>query len=121
MHRPWDHAIDLIPDRPPWKCCGIYSLTPTEEMALQDWLKESLQKGYIRPSKSPMASSFFFVSKKDGKLHPVQNYIPLNDIMVKNEAPLPLISDLLTNYARPATLLNWTLLGIQQRLYQERR
>ena len=42
-----------------------------------------------------MASSFFFVVKKDGKLCPVQNYIPLNDITVKNEAPLPLISDLL--------------------------
>ena len=42
-----------------------------------------------------MASSFFFIAKKDGKLRPVQNYIPLNDITVKNEAPLPLISDLL--------------------------
>jgi transposase InsO family protein len=94
-HRPWDHAIDLIPNAPPWKRCGIYSLTPVEEAALKDWLQESLQKGYIRPSKSPMASSFFFVAKKDGKLRPVQNYIPLNDITVKNEAPLPLISDLL--------------------------
>ena len=42
-----------------------------------------------------MASSFFFVAKKDGKLQPVQNYISLNDIIVKNEAPLPLITDLL--------------------------
>jgi hypothetical protein len=94
-HRPWDHAIDLIPNAPPWKCCSIYSLTPLEETALKEWLADSLKKGYIRPSKSPMASSFFFVAKKDGKLRPVQNYIPLNDITVKNEAPLPLISDLL--------------------------
>jgi hypothetical protein len=42
-----------------------------------------------------MASPFFFVVKKDGKLRPVQNYIPLNDVMIKNEAPLPLITDLL--------------------------
>ena len=94
-HRPWDHAIELIPNAPPWKWTGIYSLTPLEEQALKEWLHDSLKKGYIRPSKSPMASSFFFVAKKDGKLRPVQNYIPLNDIMVKNEAPLPLISDLL--------------------------
>ena len=79
----------------PWKCCGIYSLTPIEEVALKDWLRESLRKGYICPSQSPMASSFFFVGKKDSKLRPVQNYIPLNDITIKNEAPLPLISDLL--------------------------
>jgi hypothetical protein len=94
-HRPWDHAIDLIPDRPPWRCCRLYSLTPLEEAALKDWLQESLRKGYIRPSKSPMASPFFFVAKKDGKLRPVQNYIPLNDVTIKNEAPLPLITDLL--------------------------
>ena len=94
-HRPWDHAIELIPNAPPWKRTGIYSLTPLEEQALKEWLHDSLEKGYIRPSKSPMASSFFFVAKKDGKLRPVQNYIPLNDITVKNEAPLPLISDLL--------------------------
>jgi hypothetical protein len=42
-----------------------------------------------------MASPFFFVAKKDGKLRPVQNYIPLNDVTIKNEAPLPLITDLL--------------------------
>jgi hypothetical protein len=94
-HHPWDHTIDLIPNAPPLKRCGIYSLTPIEETMLKEWLHESLRKGYIRPSKSPMASSFFFVAKKDGKLRPVQNYIPLNDITVKNEAPLPLISDLL--------------------------
>jgi hypothetical protein len=41
-HRPWDHAIDLIPDRPPWRRCGLYSLTPLEEAALKDWLQESL-------------------------------------------------------------------------------
>ena len=42
-----------------------------------------------------MASCLFFVTKKDRKLRPVQNYILLNDITVKNEAPLPLITDLL--------------------------
>ncbi len=42
-----------------------------------------------------MASPFFFVDKKDGKLHPVQDYRHLNDITVKNAAPLPLIPDLI--------------------------
>ena len=78
------------------KCnASIYSLTPRETLALEDWLKDNLAKGYIRPSKSPWACSFFFVQKKDGKLRPIQDYVPLNEITVVNAAPLPLISDLL--------------------------
>ena len=69
--QPWDHAINLIPEWPPWKQTGIYSLTPLEEQALKEWPDNSLWKGYIRPSKSPMASSLFFVAKKDRKLWPV--------------------------------------------------
>src|ERR687896_2411396 len=42
-----------------------------------------------------MASPFFFVKKKDGKLHLVQDFRKLNKITVKNAYPLPLISDLL--------------------------
>jgi hypothetical protein len=42
-----------------------------------------------------MASPFFFVGKKDGKLRPVQDYRDLNDITVKNATPLPLIPDLI--------------------------
>jgi len=42
-----------------------------------------------------MASPFFFVKKKDGKLRPVQDYHKLNEITVKNHYPLPLISNLI--------------------------
>jgi hypothetical protein len=42
-----------------------------------------------------MASLFFFVKKKDGKLQPIQDYWKLNEITVKNHYPLPLISDIL--------------------------
>ena len=42
-----------------------------------------------------MASPFFFVDNKDGKLHPVQDYQALNDITIKNTAPLPLIPELI--------------------------
>ena len=40
-------------------------------------------------------ASPFFVDKKDGKLCPVQDYRKLNEITVKNAAPLPLIPDLI--------------------------
>jgi RNase H-like domain found in reverse transcriptase/Reverse transcriptase (RNA-dependent DNA polymerase) len=50
-----------------------------------------------------MASPFFFVSKKNGKLWPCQDYRYLNDWMVKNSYLLPLISEIMdklkgTNY-----------------------
>ena len=41
-----------------------YKLTPGEQLELDKFLKENLEKGYIRPSQSPMASPMFFVAKK---------------------------------------------------------
>ena len=65
-----------------------------ERMALDEFLDENLRTGRIRPSKSPMASPFFFVKKKDGSLRPVQDYRKLNESTVKNRYPLPLIQEL---------------------------
>jgi hypothetical protein len=93
-HQPWDHVIELKPGASMHNC-GIYRLTPQEAEALKEYITEHLQRGYIHPSKSPMASPFFFVDKKDGKLHPVQDYQALNDVTIKNAAPLPLIPELI--------------------------
>lgn len=91
--RPWDHAIELVPDAQPVSC-KAYSLTLDEQKALDDFLAEQLRSGRIRPSKSPWASPFFFVKKKDGALRPVQDYRKLNDVTIKNRYPLSLIQDL---------------------------
>ena len=42
-----------------------------------------------------MASPIFFVTKKDGKLRPFQDYHYLNDWTIKNAYPLPLISEIM--------------------------
>ncbi len=39
-----------------------------EDEAVQKFISNELEKGYIRESKSPYESSFFFIKKKDGKL-----------------------------------------------------
>jgi hypothetical protein len=65
--RPWDHKIKMKEGFEP-KSFKNYNLTPAEQIKLDKFLKENLKKGYIQPSQSPMASPFFFVSKKDGKL-----------------------------------------------------
>jgi len=49
----------------------------------------------VRRSKSPYASGFFFIKKKDGKLRPVQDYRNLNKWTIPNRYPLPLISELI--------------------------
>jgi len=72
-----------------------YRLTPEELKQQKMFINENLRKGYIRPSKSPMASPFFFVSKKDGKYRPTQDYRYLNQWTVKNAYPLPLISEIM--------------------------
>jgi RNase H-like domain found in reverse transcriptase/Reverse transcriptase (RNA-dependent DNA polymerase) len=92
--RPWDHKIELKEGFEP-KLFENYNLTLAEQIELDKFLKENLKKGYIRPSQLPMASPFFFVSKKDGKLWPCQDYRYLNDWTVKNSYPLPLISKIL--------------------------
>ena len=90
----WYHKIELKDTFTP-KSFKTYNLTPAESIELDKFLKDNLDKGYIRPSQSPMASPFFFINKKDGKLRPCQDYRYLNEHTVKNTYPLPLISELL--------------------------
>src|SRR6266702_140534 len=68
-----------------------------EDKAVQQFLKNKLEKGYIHESKSPYALSFFFICKKDGKLRPVQDYRKVNAITVHNQYPLLLIANLICN------------------------
>ncbi|SJL06708.1 uncharacterized protein ARMOST_10050 [Armillaria ostoyae] len=91
----WDHAIELIPNAKNTLDCKVYPLNPVEQKELDKFLDENLASGHIKPSKSPMASPFFFVKKKDGTLHPVQDYRKLNEMTIKNRYPLPLISELM--------------------------
>ncbi|KAK3514050.1 hypothetical protein QTP70_002509, partial [Hemibagrus guttatus] len=81
-HRPWDCAINLIPGEPVPQG-RIYSLSLPEEKAMEEYITEALAQGYICPSTSPAASSFFFVAKKDGGLRPCIDYRALNKITVK--------------------------------------
>src|SRR6266702_3813839 len=93
----WDHAIEFKKDAPEAIDCKVYPMNQIKDNAVQKFLKEELEKGYIHESKSPYASSFFFVQKKDGKMQPVQDYRKINAITVHNQYPLPLIANLICN------------------------
>ncbi len=58
---------------------------------MEEYIEEALKQGYIIPSTSPAASSFFFVAKKDGGLRPCIDYRKLNLITIKYRYPLPLV------------------------------
>jgi Reverse transcriptase (RNA-dependent DNA polymerase) len=78
----------------------VYPLSLTEDIALQKFIAENLEKGYIRQSKSPYAFPFFFIKKKNGDLRPIQDYRRLNAFTVRNTAPLPLIRELMDRLMR---------------------
>jgi len=92
----WDHAIDLKEMFKPWKG-RIYPLSKNKREEVQNFVEDQLRKGYIRPSKSPQTSPVFFVGKKDGSKWMVMDYHNLNNQTVKNNYPLPLITELINN------------------------
>ncbi|SPC64609.1 related to pol protein [Ustilago sp. UG-2017b] len=91
-HTEHDLHLELLeggkpPQGPP------YLKGPREMSELRKYLDENLEKGFIRPSKSPARSPVLFVPKKDGGLRLCVDYRGLNEITVKNRAPLPLIEE----------------------------
>jgi hypothetical protein len=97
--RPWDHAIDLKPNSPSSIDCKVYPLSPKEKEEQREFLNSNLRLHRICCSKSPYASGFFLIHKKDGRFRPVQDYCNLNKWTVPNKYPLPLISDLIHRLA----------------------
>ncbi len=87
-HRPWDCAIDLQPGYKLPKG-RVYPLSIPEHKAMEEYIKEALNQGYIRPSSSPAVSSF--MGKKDGGLRPCIDDQALNAQTVKLPYPLPLV------------------------------
>jgi len=92
----WDHAIDLKEMFKPRKR-RIYPLSRNKREEVQNFVENQLRKEYIRPSKSSQMSPVFFVSKKDRGKRMVIDYCNLNNQMVKNNYPLPLIMYLIDN------------------------
>ena len=75
----------------------MYPLSRNKRDEVQKSVDEHLKKGYIQPSKSQKTSPVFFVGKKDGGKYMVMDYYRLNKQTVKNNYPLPLITELVDN------------------------
>ncbi len=53
-----------------------------------------LKEGIIKKSKSPQASPVVLVSKKDGSLIFCVDYKKVNEIMIVDAHPLPIVNDM---------------------------
>jgi hypothetical protein len=90
----WDHIIELE-CKPSPRFHKVYPMTLTEQTEMDAFLEEALATGRIRQSKSPLGAPVFFIKKKDGELHFIQDYRALNAITRKNRYLLPLINNLI--------------------------
>lgn len=107
-HRPYDCAIELLPGAP-LPSSRLYNMSRPEREAMEEYIATSLDAGIIRPSTSPLGAGFFFVAKKDSTLRPCIDYRGLNQIMVRNRYPLPLIDAALGSVEGAIILRSWIL------------
>ena len=84
-----EHFIDTN-NNPPFKSAP-YEVAPYKLPAVQEEIKEMLEKGVIVPSKSPYSSPIVMVPKKDGTNRMCNDYRKLNEITTKDAYPLPRI------------------------------
>lgn len=64
LHGSLDSEIDLLPgDSPPCSCACLFSVP--EAQTTDEYIKQALALGYIYPSTSLEATSFFFIEKTD--------------------------------------------------------
>ena len=66
------------------KFYSIYKLIKTENLALREFIKENLRKGYIRLLQLLMGYPVLFILKKNRKLRMYINYRQLNSIIKKD-------------------------------------
>ena len=94
-----DHTIELQAGAAP-PHGPLYNMSVDELQVLRKFLKENLDKGWIRASSSPAASPVLFAKKPGGGLRFCVDYRALNAITVKNRYPLPLVQETLSRLSK---------------------
>ena len=93
--REWDHEINLTEDTSKELNTKAYAVTIKEDEALNQWVDEQLKVELIKKSKSRYAAPCFYIPKKDRSLWLVQDYRKLNQVIIKDKMPLPLIGEVI--------------------------
>ena len=111
------HVIDLKKGKePPYGL--IYSLGPVELKPFKTYIKTNLANNFICPSKSPANAPILFDKKSNESLRLFVDYWGLNNIIIKNRYPLPLVGESLDrlSHAKQFTQLDLTSAYHQMRI-----
>ena len=111
------YAIELQKGKQP-SYSPIYSLGSVELETLKTYIETNLANSFILPLTFSAKAPILFVQKSDGSLCLYVNYQGLNNLIIKNWYPLPLIEkflDLLA-WAKRFTQLDFTSAYYQMRI-----
>ncbi len=98
MHDQMKHFIDLMKNK--MSCIeSIYKMTQDELAVIWNYLDNVLKKKWIHSSSSFAKASVLFVKKLNESLCLCMNYHDLNEITVKNNYSLFLLSEMLNHFA----------------------
>lgn len=75
-------------------------MSQDELATIREYISNALEKNWIRPSSSPVGAPVLFVKKSDGTLRLCVDYRGLNEVTIKNNYPLPLLSETPDRFAR---------------------
>jgi len=108
---PYDIELsELVPARsPPYRCA------PPKTAVFKGMVNELLEKGLVRPSKSPYASPAFLVPKRDGGFRMVVDYRKVNAKVVFDSYPMPTIEQALDQFGRAVV---FSVLDLNSAYYQ---
>jgi hypothetical protein len=88
-----EFSIELLPETAPISK-RPYRMDVKGLVELKKQIEELVEKGFFRPSSSPLGAPVLFVNKKDGSRRMCVDYRILNELTIKNKYPLPQIEDL---------------------------
>jgi hypothetical protein len=89
-----DHEIHLIPRSVPPNI-RPYRYPYAQKSEIERMVEEMLEDGIIRPSQISYSAPVVMVFKKDNSGHMCPDYREINNIIIKDKFPIPVIDELL--------------------------
>jgi len=89
-HRPGPDCEINIKEGAVFKKKRIYPLNPKYKQQTDEYVTETLKKGFIRESKLPISCPMVFQLEKDDTLRPCVDFRIINEVTIRNAFPLPL-------------------------------
>jgi hypothetical protein len=100
-HKKHDHFIKLEKDHEfDYEYASLYNLSKEELLLIKKYLKEHLNKNFIKSSIAFYASLILFAKKSDDELRFCVNYRKLNAIIKKNRYSICLIAETIARLSK---------------------